>query len=298
MFFKLEVSIFFIILIVTAHGIDSHKEVTVTEIRVEEVNNDGSSDSSDSNVLSYDVINNPRMTQKTFYDAREDLYELSNVEEVALLKFFHPDGISSRERRASDCPLIDQKAWSEEQQMRVHVLPSKVPFSVRIKLDLIGVYWDEHEQYFAVRSSNLSIKEAEWSELSIKADIKDGKWGVTVTKNGVARFFQTDFSSTYIFDYLEVDIPSKTVKWYVGPKNYNYCDALIPTTVAPLKTPTTPTFTTRKTPTSTLLTPQVTATADSDTRTTSTSSKSMPRKGKMRMFFHFSASRSDVFFYI
>ena len=284
MFFKLEVSILFIILIVTAHGIDSHKEVTVTEMRVEEVNNDGSSDSSDSNVLSYDVIYYPRMTQKTFYDAREDLYELSKVP---------PDGISSRERRASDCPLIDQKAWSEEQQMKVHVLPSKVPFSVRIKLDLKAVYWDE--QYFAVRSSNLSIKEREWSELSIKADIKDGNWGVTVTKKGAARIFQTNFSSNYIFDYLKVDISSKTVKWYVGPRNDN-CDALIPTTVALLKTPTTSTFTTRKTPITTLSTPQVTATADSDAQATSTSSKSVPRKGKMKMFFHFSVSWRDVFF--
>ena len=242
MFFKLEVSILFIILIVTAHGIDSHKEATLTEMRAEEVNNDGDSDS---DVFNYDVFNSSRVAQDSFYDAREDLFELRNVEKVALLKFVanskvHPDGISSRERRASDCPLRNQTARSEEKQMRVHVLPSRVPFSVRIKLDLIALLLDE--KYFTVRSSNLNIKEAEWSELSIKADIKDGKWGVTVTKNGVARFFQTDFSSTYIFDFLEVDIPSKTVKWYVGPKNDN-CDALAPTTASDAP----PTITTTKT---------------------------------------------------
>ena len=114
MFFKLEVSILFIILFVTAHGIDSHNEVTALDMRAEEVNNDGGSDS---NVFNYAIINNPRVAQDSFYDAREDLYELRNMEEVALLKFFanskvHPDGISSRERRTSDCPLRNQTARS------------------------------------------------------------------------------------------------------------------------------------------------------------------------------------------
>ena len=179
--------------------------------------------------------------------------------------------------------------------MRVHVLPSKVPFKVKIKLDLIAVLWDQ--KYFAVRSSNLSMKKEKWSELSIKADVKDGKWRVTVTEKGFEKSFLINYSSSYIFDYLEVDIPSKTAKWYVGPKNNN-CDALISTTVAPPTMPTTPSFTTRKTPTATLSNPPVTATADSDTRTTSTFSKSMPRKGKMRTCFPFLCIMEKGFLYL
>ena len=126
---------------------------------------------------------------------------------------------------ARDCPLQDMSVKTRELEMRVHVFRSKVPATVTLKMSLIYEKWDE--THFV----NLGIKEAGWSELSVKANDKEKIWKFSVSNKDEVKNFLTHFTSNYSVDYLELDIPSKDFKWYVGPKNV-HCDVLLPTTVA------------------------------------------------------------------
>ena len=131
----------------------------------------------------------------------------------------------------SDCPLQEEKAETNAFEMRVHVLPRKVPFNVNMQLN-VETRVSSHEKSISLSSKKLKIEVGKWSDFTVKAH-KQGlpeRWKVTVHRDGAMEGFQSNYFGiiTY-FKNLVVNIPSHDVSWYVGPKNSN-CDALISTT--------------------------------------------------------------------
>ena len=183
-----------------------------------------------------------------FHDAK-DFFEVESWETVTLQA-------SETGSTTSDCPLQEGKAQTNAKEMRVHVLPRKVPFNVNMKLNE-GSRISSHEKSISLNSNELKIEVGKRSDFTVKA-LPDQRfiqrWSVTVQRDGTMEGFQSNyFSALTTFKGLTVNIPSRDVSWYVGPKNFN-CDALISTT--------TTSFTTATGTTSTPMITSVDSTAD------------------------------------
>ena len=225
-----------------------------------------------------------------FQDAR-DSFETESWEPVTLqasetsstTTVVAPNSV--REGKTSDCPLQEGKAQTNAKEMRVHVLPRKVPFNVNIQLN-VETRISSHEKSISLSSKKLKIEVGKWSHFTVKAH-KQGfpeRWKVTVHRDGAMEGFQSIYFGiiTY-FKNLVVNIPTRNISWYVGPKNLN-CDALISTTTASSTTPapTTTTTITTTTTTSTQMTTSVGSTADA----LSVSQVPLQNEGKMNNCFN------------
>ena len=172
----------------------------------------------------------------------------------------------SRERRGVSCRRGYGTETTSSNNMRVNVFPERVPFDIKIVVDVHGFLIDK--KTFRLSSDTLRIKANVWSEFTVRVRRKLAVLEATVSANGYEKKFKT--LKLTPFQKLEVSITYGSVFWYVGYTN-SYCEAMMTTTTTtPRTTTTTPrtTTTTRRTTTTTTTTPRTTTTTTPRTTTT------------------------------
>ena len=127
---------------------------------------------------------------------------------------------SVREGKTSNCPLQEGKAQTNEKEMRVHLLPRKVPFNVDMQLN-VETPISSHKKSISLNSNKLTIEEGKWSDFTVKAH-KQGfpeRWKVTVHKDGAMEGFQSNYLGIITsFKTLVVNIPTRNVSCMLDPK--------------------------------------------------------------------------------